>query len=132
MHTMAEADVKVHVVLLVILCSRIFPTDPPGSTGRRSRSIGRRDLQELYLDLLVSMPWKLLIADLPGITATVIAAGVCSLSILRGRADRQLMEIPRVGRKWGMVTSSALMGVALALVSLPNRGMVMLMGSINS
>jgi hypothetical protein len=27
------------------------------------------------------------------------------------------MEIPRVGRKWGMVFSSALMGVALALVS---------------
>lgn len=27
------------------------------------------------------------------------------------------MEVPRVGRKWGMVLSSALMGVALALVS---------------
>ena len=26
------------------------------------------------------------------------------------------MEVPRVGRKWGMVISSALMGVALALV----------------
>jgi hypothetical protein len=26
------------------------------------------------------------------------------------------MEVPRVGRKWGMVASSALMGVALALV----------------
>lgn len=28
------------------------------------------------------------------------------------------MEVPRVGRKWGMVLSSALMGVALALVRL--------------
>ena len=81
-HPTAYTDAQVHVVLLVILGSWILPTDPPGSTGRRSRSIGRRDLQELYLDLLVSMPWKLLIADLPGITATVIAAGVCSLSIL--------------------------------------------------
>nr|XP_031859983.1 uncharacterized protein CI109_004590 [Kwoniella shandongensis]KAA5527055.1 hypothetical protein CI109_004590 [Kwoniella shandongensis] len=43
---------------------------------------------------------------LPSVTATLTAA--------------YLMEVPKVGRKWGMVFSSAMMGVALALYQLVN------------
>ena len=56
------------------------------------------------------------LADLPGVTATFLAAAVSIVFIAFTDRGPQLMEIPRTGRKWAMIVSACLMGISLALV----------------